>query len=136
MQKYAPRMPAWRNMVASEDNFEAAKDLSKLAEHAVFNRKKVESGSFDVNLRSLYRKTGGFKPNDKITFGKYKGEVISDILFEDPRYFLWACSTIEWFKLNREAFKILLKALRNKSNEEASHNRFDSCDKEVHIVHG
>ena len=36
---------------------------------------------------------------DEITFGRYKGRTIEELLEEDPGYLLWADSEIGWFKL-------------------------------------
>lgn len=38
---------------------------------------------------------------DKITFGKYKGNLIQDVLGYDPEYLVWAHNTIKWFKLEQ-----------------------------------
>lgn len=35
--------------------------------------------------------------SQKITFGKYKGLTIVDVLVSDPSYLVWACDNVEFF---------------------------------------
>ena len=51
--------------------------------------------------------------NDTLTFGKYKGDVIQDVIKDDPDYLAWACDEIEWFDLDEEAVEALEIALWN-----------------------
>jgi hypothetical protein len=41
-----------------------------------------------------------FSLSDKLTFGKYKGYTIEEILEDDPSYLEWAIDEIEWFELD------------------------------------
>ncbi len=36
---------------------------------------------------------------DRMTFGKYKGKPVADVIEKDPRYALWAHRNVEFFKL-------------------------------------
>lgn len=42
--------------------------------------------------------------NELITFGKYKGRTILEVLEEDPQYLLWANENVEGFILNDAIF--------------------------------
>jgi hypothetical protein len=50
-------------------------------------------------------KTKNFSLNDKLTFGKYKGYTIEEVLESDPNYIEWAIDEIEWFELDEMAAK-------------------------------
>jgi hypothetical protein len=52
-------------------------------------------------------KTKEFSLSDKLTFGKYKGYTIEDVLEDDPNYLEWAIDEIEWFELDEIATKEL-----------------------------
>lgn len=39
-----------------------------------------------------------------LTFGKYKGKTIQDVLSTNPSYLIWAHDTISWFKLKEEIY--------------------------------
>jgi len=42
------------------------------------------------------------KLNHKMTFGKYKGEVLIDVINKDPQYIIWCAGNIEGFYLHPE----------------------------------
>lgn len=48
-----------------------------------------------------------------MTFGRYKGRTIEEMLEEAPDYLIWANSNIDWFKLEPG---ILEEAYENSSN--------------------
>lgn len=35
-----------------------------------------------------------------MTFGKYKGKTVKEVIFEDPSYLLWADDNVEGFELS------------------------------------
>lgn len=35
-----------------------------------------------------------------MTFGKYKGKMVADVIAQNPRYALWAHKNVEFFKLS------------------------------------
>lgn len=39
-----------------------------------------------------------FYPDSMLTFGKYKGQRVSDILERDPDYIAWCTENISWFR--------------------------------------
>ena len=49
-----------------------------------------------------------FKLKDKLTFGKYKGQSVDEVIDNDPDYLAWAVEEIDWFKLDEEADKKLV----------------------------
>lgn len=51
------------------------------------------------------------KLTDSITFGKHKGEVIQEIIDDDPDYLAWAIDEIVWFELDDQACQALEQAL-------------------------
>lgn len=44
-----------------------------------------------------------FGLKSKLTFGKYKGDTVEEVLNNKPSYLEWAIDTIEWFELDEEA---------------------------------
>jgi uncharacterized protein (DUF3820 family) len=46
---------------------------------------------------------------DILTFGKYKGETLNDIIKTQPQYVSWLLSNAEWFTINGEATALLKK---------------------------
>jgi hypothetical protein len=52
----------------------------------------------------------------KLTFGKYKGLTVREVIEENPGYLVWAISNIEWFNLDSQAHFQLDKALDLHSN--------------------
>ncbi len=40
---------------------------------------------------------------DKITFGKYRGDTIKEIIDNAPTYIEWALDEVDWFELDDEA---------------------------------
>lgn len=52
-----------------------------------------------------------FSLEDKLTFGKHKGETIQFVIDEDPEYLGWVLENIEWFKLDEKAARFLENAL-------------------------
>lgn len=44
-----------------------------------------------------------FKLEDKLTFGKYKGKLLKEVLAIDSGYLQWAHGNIDWFDMDKEA---------------------------------
>jgi len=45
-----------------------------------------------------------FTLNKALTFGKYKGKTVEEVITLDPDYLLWARKNIEWFEIELEVF--------------------------------
>lgn len=58
---------------------------------------------------------------DKITFGKYLGKKIKDILEIDPSYLIWAHNTIDWFKLEDEIYRDALDSVVDRKFNKTMH---------------
>lgn len=43
-----------------------------------------------------------FYKNDIMPFGKYEGQKILDIYYNNPSYLIWANENVKWFKLGFE----------------------------------
>jgi hypothetical protein len=43
-----------------------------------------------------------FYPESKFTFGKYKGQLVAEILQNDPEYIQWCVDNIHWFRFKYE----------------------------------
>ena len=56
-------------------------------------------------------------PSSRITFGKYKGLTIQEVMdeHEDYQYLIWAHENIDWFELDEELEKELNILLHGKS---------------------
>ena len=39
-----------------------------------------------------------------LTFGKYKGKTVEEVMTLDPGYLLWAYNNIEWFTIDKETY--------------------------------
>ena len=52
-----------------------------------------------------------FGQDDKMTFGKYKGQLVRDVLSDNPGYLRWANENIEWFQLDEEVARLVGEAL-------------------------
>ena len=61
---------------------------------------------------SAFNKPTIFELHDTITFGKYKGREVIDVIDEDAQYIDWAFSNIEWFDLDSEAMDYLTKTIK------------------------
>lgn len=44
-----------------------------------------------------------FGVNDVLTFGKYKGDRLSYVLWKEPQYIEWCLSNIPWFEITKPA---------------------------------
>jgi hypothetical protein len=66
-------------------------------------------------------KTKEFSLSDKLTFGKYKGYTIEDVLEDDLNYLEWAIDEIEWFELDEIA---AIKFNAKKFNDVQGYNDF------------
>ncbi len=58
-----------------------------------------------------------FKLDSNLTFGKYKGKTIQDVINDDPDYIAWAADTIEWFDLDEEAIEAVDIALFSQEDD-------------------
>lgn len=64
--------------------------------------------------------------DDVFTFGKYKGRLVSDIIKENPKYVLWACQNVKFFKINADLMKDL--CYRVNRIYDGYERRYDSLD--------
>lgn len=40
--------------------------------------------------------------NDILSFGKYKGSTIKDVIKEEPSYLIWCQNNVGWFELDED----------------------------------
>lgn len=81
----------------------------------------------------------GLQREDKITFGKYKGQTIGEVMddHEDYQYLVWAHENITWFELDEELYEelnILLhgtSCISKKEKHSQSVNRPLNFDEDV-----
>ncbi len=51
-----------------------------------------------------------FKLDTRLSFGKYRGCTVQEIINDkDPNYLYWCMNNIEWFELDDEAYEMLDK---------------------------
>ncbi len=51
----------------------------------------------------LQAKRTNLSLTDKITFGKYRGDTVQEVIDNTPSYIEWALDEIDWFELDDEA---------------------------------
>lgn len=56
--------------------------------------------------------------NKKITFGKYKGWIIADVINFDPKYVQWALKNVSFFYLQDKEIEFLNYCLEEKRHNE------------------
>jgi uncharacterized protein (DUF3820 family) len=59
-----------------------------------------------------------FGKGNRLTFGKYKGMLIDDIVALDPDYLVWAHNNITWFEMEESLLEDVMIALGNKPLED------------------
>jgi hypothetical protein len=42
---------------------------------------------------------------DRLTFGKYKGNTIAEVVSKNAQYLIWCSNSIEWFELSDSALQ-------------------------------
>lgn len=52
-----------------------------------------------------------FKLNSVMTYGKYQGDIIRDIIYKNPKYLKWVYDNVSWFILSEKAYQCLKNAL-------------------------
>lgn len=64
------------------------------------------------------------------TFGKYKGLSVNEILDDDPSYLVWANKEVQWFKLKKEVYDLVLERateeLERKMQYQSRHHNYSS----------
>ena len=77
----------------------------------VMNLKKVhKEAEYKPTKKSSIKVKGMYELETVVTFGKYKGKTIAEVLEVDPGYLKWAVTTIDGFVLDKavdEAIKII-----------------------------
>ena len=58
-------------------------------------------------------------------FGKYKGEILKDVLEEDPNYIIWCSDSIDWFDLDTDVYDM---ASEKDANKEDAGYYYDTDD--------
>jgi hypothetical protein len=53
------------------------------------------------------RKTNSFGLRSELTFGKYIGKKLEEVIDEDYKYVRWCLENIEWFDMSEEAEEYL-----------------------------
>jgi hypothetical protein len=60
-----------------------------------------------------------------LSFGKYEGQTIKDVIRVDPDYILWCIDNIEWFELDEEAEEELEWAYADDDEDYSWHPAYD-----------
>lgn len=71
--------------------------------------------------------------DNRITFGKYKGMLVTSILKIDPRYFEWCRNTIKYFKFSKRDYEIYLEWLSLCQNH-LEFTGYDDCYKNIEFI--
>ena len=67
--------------------------------------------------------------SEKLTFGKYKGKTVADVLVEDPSYIVWAHENVDFFKVSTEIYQIAVVAKEDQEWAEAeAYSPYDKYD--------
>lgn len=54
----------------------------------------------------------------KLTFGKYRGYRIEDVLEVDPSYLVWAVNNVHWFRLKPNVYELAIDGLYKERTRE------------------
>lgn len=57
--------------------------------------------------------TGIWVLEDTLSFGKYKGVMLDEVIVEHPTYVTWCLDEIDGFELDEEAMQLLEASLRS-----------------------
>lgn len=49
-----------------------------------------------------------FGRGNRLTFGKYKGKLVEDVVMADSDYLIWAHNNISWFELDEDVLDDIL----------------------------
>jgi hypothetical protein len=60
--------------------------------------------------------------NKKMTFGKYKGCTIEEVLYHHPSYIVWCINNVRFFKINEELENEIIKRY-----EDDRSNKYGCC---------
>lgn len=68
--------------------------------------------------------------NDLITFGKYKGSKVKDVMKDEPSYLIWCQDNVEFFELDEDLLLQCEEAVERRKNKsrETNLNDFDDDD--------
>lgn len=78
------------------------RSLSVLAE-----RRTTMDDFVRLQLKRLTRSTKFYGLEDKLTFGKYREELLETVIRADPSYIAWCLREIEGYALTVEALELL-----------------------------
>lgn len=78
------------------------------------------------NVGSTAKHSKVYLECDKLTFGKYKGRSVIEIIVSDPQYILWVSENISYVKFNEETIK--RAAVRAKQKEDDYYRRKRQID--------
>jgi hypothetical protein len=67
--------------------------------------------------------------DDKLTFGKYKGERVRDIIKEDADYLLWIQDNVEWCELDE---RVLRLAEQNSNRGRRDRQSYDDRERDTY----
>ena len=62
-------------------------------------------------MKKLINNSTLFELTSKLTFGRYKGKILRNIIKKDPDYIAWCFDNIKWFDLHTEADEFLQQNL-------------------------
>lgn len=67
-----------------------------------------------------FERTGNkykYSKGTKLSFGKYEGQVIDDIIDTNPKYIQWCLENVKWFSLSKSLVQRLANALNAENPE-------------------
>lgn len=94
-------------VVQQEVTFQIPKTLLRKAEAILEARGSNLEAFIRLNLKSLVRCEKFYGLADVMNFGKFRGEVIEDIIRGEPRYVAWCLREVAGFVLTIEALSLL-----------------------------
>jgi len=88
------------------------------------NRGRYKASAESQDYLQRTRVSAKFMKNGKLTFGKWRGSALGDVLKDDPGYVAWAIKEIDGFEqcLTPKMLKTLTKTFKGKSGTK-SHKR-------------
>lgn len=60
----------------------------------------------------------------EMNFGKYKGQMLSNVMRIDPGYIIWAVDNIEWFKVDDDIYEEALARKEASTIRHSYHRSF------------
>ena len=81
--------------------------LLKRANEILAERGTTMEQWLKLQLKSLIKHRRVYNIREKLTFGKYEGEIVEDVIRADPSYMSWCLRTIAGFALSFDGLELL-----------------------------